>query len=94
PDQAPGAGEGVWASFFGRPAYTMTLAARLAQTGATVIFAYGERLPYGAGYHLHLFAPVGDVTTPAGINREIERLVLLCPEQYLWGYNRYKGNPE
>ncbi|MDO9242881.1 MAG: lysophospholipid acyltransferase family protein, partial [Rhodocyclaceae bacterium] len=39
PDQAPGAGEGVWASFFGRPAYTMTLAARLAQTGATVIFA-------------------------------------------------------
>lgn len=98
PDQAPGAGEGVWAPFFGRPAYTMTLAARLAQlekTGAAaVIFAYGERLPYGAGYHLHLFAPVGDVTTPAGINREIERLVLLCPAQYLWGYNRYKGNPE
>ncbi|MDP1957633.1 MAG: lysophospholipid acyltransferase family protein, partial [Rhodocyclaceae bacterium] len=29
PDQAPGAGEGVWAPFFGRPAYTMTLAARL-----------------------------------------------------------------
>ncbi|MDO8958904.1 MAG: lysophospholipid acyltransferase family protein [Rhodocyclaceae bacterium] len=94
PDQAPGAGEGVWAPFFGRPAYTMTLAARLAQTGATVIFAYGERLPYGAGYHLRLFAPEGDVTTPAGINIEIERLVLMCPEQYLWGYNRYKGKPE
>src|SRR5690606_1050133 len=25
PDQAPQAGEGVWADFFGRPAYTMTL---------------------------------------------------------------------
>lgn len=90
PDQAPGAGEGAWAPFFGRPAYTMTLAARLAQTGATVLLTYAERLHYGAGYHLHFFAPEGDVVTPAGINREIERLVRMCPEQYLWGYNRYK----
>lgn len=93
PDQAPGVGEGVWAPFFGRPAYTMTLAARLAQTGATVILAYAERLHYGAGYHLRLFAPAGPVATPADVNREIERLVTMCPEQYLWGYNRYKGNP-
>jgi len=93
PDQAPKEGEGVWAPFFGKPAYTMTLAARLAQTGTTVILAYAERLHYGAGYHLHLLAPAGDVTTPAGINREIERLIRLCPEQYLWGYNRYKGVP-
>jgi KDO2-lipid IV(A) lauroyltransferase len=93
PDQAPKEGEGVWAPFFGKPAYTMTLAARLAQTGATVLFAYAERLHYGAGYHLKLFAPAGDVTTPADINREIEHIVKMCPEQYLWGYNRYKGTP-
>jgi Kdo2-lipid IVA lauroyltransferase/acyltransferase len=91
PDQAPKEGEGIWVPFFGRPAYTMTLAARLSQTGATVILAYAERLHYGAGYHMRLFAPVGDVATPAGINREIERLVRMCPAQYLWGYNRYKG---
>ena len=90
PDQAPGVGEGEWAPFFGQPAYTMTLAARLAQTGTTVILAYAERLHYGAGYHMHLLAPEGDVTTPTGINREIERVVRRCPEQYLWGYNRYK----
>jgi KDO2-lipid IV(A) lauroyltransferase len=90
PDQAPGAGEGVWAPFFGRPAYTMTLAARLAQTDAMTILAWAERLEYGAGYHLRLTAPEDDVTIPAGINREIERLVRMCPEQYLWGYNRYK----
>jgi KDO2-lipid IV(A) lauroyltransferase len=93
PDQAPKAGEGAWVPFFGRPAYTMTLAARLAQTGAVVILAYAERLHYGAGYHLRLFAPAGPVATPADVNREIERLVMLCPEQYLWGYNRYKGRP-
>jgi KDO2-lipid IV(A) lauroyltransferase len=33
PDQVPGTGEGVWADFFGRPAYTMTLAARLTEAG-------------------------------------------------------------
>lgn len=95
PDQAPGAGEGVWAPFFGRPAYTMTLAARLAETGATVLFAYAERLHYGAGYHLRLFPlaqPLaGDLAARAAqINAELEALIRRCPEQYLWGYNRYK----
>jgi KDO2-lipid IV(A) lauroyltransferase len=95
PDQAPGAGEGVWAPFFGRPAYTMTLAARLADTGASVLFAYAERLPYGAGYHLRLFALTqaleGDVAQRAAtINATLETLIRECPAQYLWGYNRYK----
>ncbi len=98
PDQVPGKGEGVWLPFFGRPAYTMTLAARLAQSvpgGATVLLAYAERLHYGAGYHLRLFplsAPLaGDLGQRAAqLNRELETLVRQCPEQYLWGYNRYK----
>ena len=95
PDQAPGNGEGIWAPFFGRPAYTMTLAARLSETGATVLFAYAERLAYGAGFHMHfvpLSAPLaGDLDNRvAQINAEIERLIRNCPGQYLWGYNRYK----
>ena len=98
PDQVPGNGEGAWLPFFGRPAYTMTLAARLAQSvpgGATVLLAYAERLQYGAGYHLKLFplsAPLeGDLTQRAAqLNRELETLIRQCPGQYLWGYNRYK----
>lgn len=95
PDQVPGKGEGVWAPFFGRPAYTMTLAARLAETGASVILAYAERLPYGAGYHLRLFAlPAPLSGTPAErtaqLNAALEELIRECPAQYLWGYNRYK----
>lgn len=95
PDQVPGLGEGIWAPFFGRPAYTMTLAARLAESGAAVLLAYAERLAYGAGYHLHLralSAPlVGTLAERvAQLNHELEALVRECPEQYLWGYNRYK----
>ena len=96
PDQAPGAGEGLWAPFFGRPAYTMTLAARLTELGPAVLLAYAERLPAGAGYHLRLFPlsrPLaGDLAARvAGLNVELESLIRRCPEQYLWGYNRYKA---
>lgn len=95
PDQAPKVGEGAWLDFFGRPAYTMTLAARLSETGAAVILAWGERLPAGRGYRLHLRPPLqplaGDTLERARqINREIEAMVRECPGQYLWGYNRYK----
>lgn len=95
PDQAPKAGEGRWLPFFGRPAYTMTLAARLSASGAAVVFAFGERLERGEGYRLHLRAPLQPIEgsideRTAAINREIEALVRTCPGQYLWGYNRYK----
>ncbi len=90
PDQAPGAGEGEWAEFFGRPAYTMTLAGRLrASTGAAVVMAFAERLPEGKGYRLHLEALEGPIT-PQGLNLSVEKLVRTCPSQYLWSYNRYK----
>lgn len=95
PDQAPKVGEGVWLKFFGKPAYTMTLAARLTETGATTLMAWGERLPAGRGYRLHFRPPLkalegGTVDRAQRINEEIEALVRECPTQYLWGYNRYK----
>ena len=95
PDQAPKMGEGRWLDFFGKPAYTMTLAARLTETEAAAIMVWAERLPGGAGYHFHLQAPSQPITGTTEeraqrINHEIERLIMQCPAQYLWGYNRYK----
>lgn len=103
PDQVPGAGEGVWVPFFGRPAYSMTLAARLAtKSGATVLMVYGQRLSWGRGYRLVIrpFSGIMPADTNEGarlINQAIESLVAELPEQYLWSYNRYKrprGAPE
>lgn len=95
PDQVPGNGEGVWAPFFGKPAYTMTLAARLAASDTTVLLIYAERLPRGAGFHIKVrpFMEALDGTlqeNAAAINRAIETLVCECPQQYAWNYNRYK----
>lgn len=94
PDQVPGIGEGEWAEFFGKPAYTMTLAARLAERDDVACFlAYARRLPRGAGYDI-VVRPLAEKrpgeTPVRRINRALEALVRECPEQYLWGYNRYK----
>ena len=99
PDQVPSRGEGVWAPFFGRPAFTMSLPARLARNhDALVLLVYAQRLAHGGGYRIHwepLAQPLtGDATEDAArINRAMEQLILRCPEQYLWSYNRYKAPP-
>ena len=91
PDQAPQVGEGAWANFFGRPAYTMTLVRRLQkQSGAAIIFGFAERLPKGAGYKLELERYEGGELDERRLNACVEDLVRRCPTQYLWSYNRYK----
>ena len=92
PDQAPLEGEGEWASFFNRPAYTMTLASKLARkSGAQVFMAFGERLSFGRGYIIHIRKiDAGGIDTPTLLNSEIERTIQQYPSQYLWMYDRYK----
>jgi len=97
PDQVPSHGEGVWANFFGRPAYTMTLPIRLAQnTGAAIVWALAIRTQ--KGWHLDLslwdcgdnFASRPIETAVDQMNRALEAQIARAPEQYLWAYNRYK----
>jgi Kdo2-lipid IVA lauroyltransferase/acyltransferase len=100
PDQVPapegGKADGVWADFFNRPAYTMTLLPRLAaSTNAAVLFFFAERLPKGRGYKVHILPMDAPFSTDKNIaaqqtNAMVEKLILMCPPQYLWGYNRYK----
>lgn len=101
PDQDPREGGGEFVPFFGNPAYTMTLLARLAKKShAPILFSYAERLPDGAGYHLH-FIPanwkVNDYTIEQNthyINAGIERCITNHPEQYQWSYKRFRTRPE
>ena len=96
PDQVPGEGEGEWVPFFGRPAYTMTLLGRLQEaSGAALVFCFAERLPGGTGFRMHFLAqeerlPEDRRAAARQVNAMVERLIAIRPEQYLWGYNRYK----
>ena len=99
PDQVPGRGEGVWASFFGRPAFTMTFPVKMArQFDAALFIVWTVRHP-GKGWEVHLRrwelpeADEGDDDMKAGVeamNRQIEAAIHEAPEQYIWNYNRYK----
>jgi KDO2-lipid IV(A) lauroyltransferase len=96
PDQVPSTGDGEWVEFFGRPAYTMTLPARLQEaSGAAIVFCYAERLARGEGFDLHFMSldhplPQDKRAAAREVNAMIERLIRQCPAQYLWCYNRYK----
>lgn len=96
PDHVPRQGQGVWANFFGKPAYTMTLAAKLVhQTQAEMVVVWGERLSAGRGYIIHcipLPEPLSNdlQTAVEQINRVMEGIILTAPSQYMWSYKRYR----
>jgi len=100
PDQVPRHGEGVWAPFFGQPAYTMTLPGKLRQmTGAAMVLAFARRLPWGRGYEVEFipFDPTPGTDSAQAqahtLNSAMEHVIARCPAQYFWSYHRYKIPP-
>ena len=96
PDQVPTQGDGVYAPFFGRPAYTITLVQRMQALQQTPIFTVGlERLDHAQGYKFHVVpmtSPLSEdpIQAATEMNQALEAMIRRMPSQYLWGYNRYK----
>lgn len=95
PDQVPSGGDGSWAPFFGRPAYTTTLPARLANRHQTpVIMFTAKRKGLGQGWLMQAtrLKPLSEDAHQScmEINQAIEEAILIAPEQFIWAYNRYK----
>ena len=100
PDQSPPRGYGVNAPFFGHPAYTMTLLAKLARR-APVVFVFAERLPRGRGYRVCFAEPPPEIyerdetAAATAVNAAVEQLVRRCPSQYFWAYRRFaRSDPQ
>jgi len=96
PDQVPGNGEGVWAPFFGKPAYTAVLPAKIALKNniPTIVFS-AIRKPHGYGWFMvaeRVTEPFDSdpVTAATQLNHFLEKVIIKNPEQYLWMYKRYK----
>jgi KDO2-lipid IV(A) lauroyltransferase len=99
PDQQPKRGDGEFAPFFDRPAYTMTLLPRLAErSGATVLFAYCERIG-DLAFALRIEAAPEAIASSdtqvatAALNAAVERIARRAPAQYQWTYKRYTLQP-
>ena len=100
PDQDPGHSRGVFVPFFGIQAATHASLGKLAEIGDAVVIPcmatvsrYGTRLDIVFNPPLENF-PTGDrESDAAAMNRTIEELVLLAPEQYFWSHKRFKTRP-
>ena len=101
PDQVPDEASGIFAPFFGQPAFTMTLVSRLVQrTGARVFCGYAERLPAGRGFRT-VFLPAHEaiysedlLESVCGLNRSVEQAVNQVRAQYQWEYKRFRRQPD
>lgn len=99
PDQQPPASSGEFATFMGLSARTMTLIHKLLQrSGAQALMATALR--DRSGWHLH-FLPVDEdiysddqQVSLQALNRGVEAVVALAPEQYQWEYKRFRDQPE
>lgn len=99
PDQDPGKDGGIMAPFFNKEVNTMTLLARLAKKhNAQVLMFWANRLEKGRGYDLNI-EPVDltgngeDIESYTQVmNKSIESLIRKTPEQYMWGYRRFKSS--
>ncbi len=95
PDQVPSGGDGMWASFFRRTAYTTTLPARLANRHHTpVVMFTAKRKGLGQGWRMQASRLDAFSEDPslscAELNKAIEAAILIAPEQFIWAYNRFK----
>lgn len=101
-DQRARPREGIWVPFFGRPAYTTPILARMAlRTGAPVVPIFGHALPKGR-YRVVLRAAIwpDEVDAEGGEEATIEltrRYLAACeeeirrhPESWLWLHERWK----
>ncbi len=99
PDQEPRRDQGIYADFFGKPAYTTNLMPKLAARHNTpVLYIAAERKRNG--YFLHIEEGVKAlydkdlVTACNAMNSQIETMINKFPEQYSWSYKRFKRLPD
>ena len=101
PDQDPPPGRGIYVPFFGVQAHTPTLAAKIIREyDAPIVFMFGERLSGSRGFRLHVQPPLDDAiysheleTAVTALNANIEACVRQFPDQYWWGYRRFRRRP-
>jgi KDO2-lipid IV(A) lauroyltransferase len=100
PDQQPSRKSGVFAPFFGMQALTPMLVSRLIQkTGAVALGLACLRNPDNRTFRMVCIESDPAIMDPdmeksaAAMNRTIENLILLAPEQYQWEYKRFNKRP-
>jgi KDO2-lipid IV(A) lauroyltransferase len=98
-DQSYGGKGSALIPFFGEPAMTNTAIGRIAKaSGAVVLPYFCRRLPSDR-YVINIRAPLAglpsgdEIADTRALTKLLEDYVRLCPEQYWWIHQRFKGRP-
>lgn len=99
PDQQPEESGGIYVPFMGVQTRTMTLLTNLiGRSGCQALFCSAIREP--GGWRLH-FLPAEDelysedkTVAVSALNKGVEEMVELAPEQYQWEYKRFRAQPD
>ena len=97
PDHVPQESGGIYSPFFNINTLTSTLFSKLAaKTQCSVIGMYCLRREDLSGFDLYINDLSKDILSKdlqlsvKTLNKEIEQIILSAPEQYLWGYKRFR----
>ncbi|MDY6509624.1 MAG: lysophospholipid acyltransferase family protein [Acinetobacter faecalis] len=97
PDHVPKESGGIYSPFFNINTLTSTLFSKLAaKTQCSVIGMYCLRRDDLSGFDLYINDLSKDILSKDlqqsvnTLNKEIEQIILSAPEQYLWGYKRFR----
>ncbi|WP_168407039.1 lysophospholipid acyltransferase family protein [Acinetobacter indicus] len=97
PDHVPKESGGIYSPFFGQNALSSTLLSKLAaKTQCSVIGLSCLRRKNLSGYEITVTELSNDILSKDlqlsvdTLNKEMERMINVAPEQYLWGYKRFR----
>ncbi|WP_075167457.1 lysophospholipid acyltransferase family protein [Acinetobacter indicus] len=97
PDHVPKESGGIYSPFFGQNALSSTLLSKLAaKTQCSVIGLSCLRREDLSGFELHVQTLSAEINAKDlqlsvdTLNKEMERMINVAPEQYLWGYKRFR----
>ena len=93
--------QGMFVPFFGTEAATVTGTSRFARVSDAAVVPFSHiRLPRAEGYKVVIYPKLENFPSEdlkqdtTRVNAEIERLIMIKPDQYLWVHRRFKNRPE
>lgn len=97
PDHVPKESGGIYSPFFGQNTLSSTLLSKLAaKTQCSVIGLSCLRREDLSGFELHVQTLSAEINAKDlqlsvdTLNKEMERMINVAPEQYIWGYKRFR----
>lgn len=97
PDHLPKNSGGIYSDFFGQQTLCSTLVSKLAnKTQCNVVGLSCIRQDNWSAFHVHCYPLSENILSKdldqsvSALNQDVQMIVAQAPEQYLWGYKRFR----